>query len=154
MSELEIFTEEHIFFDHTLTSKEECLKKFSEFAVSLSIGTDVEEVYAGFLKRESECTTGFGDGFAIPHTKCNAVKKPGVLFLKCDRGIEWQAIDDEPVFVAIALLVPEAQAGSLHMELLSALSRKLVNKEFKEKLLHAENKDMVYPLLMNAFQGK
>lgn len=154
MSQLEIFTKEHIFFNHVLTSKEECLKKFSEYAVSLSIGADVEEVYAGFLKRESECTTGFGDGFAIPHTKCNAIKKPGVLFLKCNNGIEWQAIDDEPVFVAIALLVPEQQAGSLHMELLSALSRKLVNKQFKENILKAENKEAVYPLLMDAFQGK
>lgn len=154
MNVSDIFTTDNIVFDNTLKTKEECLEKLAELGEKLSIGTDKKELLAGFIKRENEFTTGFGDGIAIPHTKCSAVKKAGVLVLKNENGMEWMAMDDKPVYIAIALLVPDDEAATLHMKLLSSLSRKLINKEFKSNLLGANNKEAIYSVLVDAFEGK
>lgn len=153
MSELEVFKSGHIFFESGLKTKEECLEVLAAHAVELSIGSDKKALLDGFLAREKECTTGFGDGFAIPHTRCDAVKQAGVLVLKNDVGMEWEALDDAPVTIAIALLVPNTEGGTVHMKLLSALSRKLINKEFKEAMRTASDKETVYQLLMSVFEG-
>jgi len=147
-----LFAPSHIIFNHEVETKEECLKELSYQAQVLGIASDKEKILAGFFVREEECTTGFGGGLAIPHTKCEAVLHPGILFFKSRKGMDWQAFDDKPVYAAIALLVPASNEGNLHLSLLSSLSRKLINKEFKEKLLYAENKETVYEIIIDAIK--
>ena len=85
-----------------------------------------------FLARESEGTTGMMDGFAIPHAKCAAVKAPAVIVVKDDSGVTgWDTMDQAPVNVAIALLIPEAQAGTTHLKLLSKVAEALMDEDFR-----------------------
>lgn len=104
--------------------------------------------------RENECTTGFGDGFAIPHTRCEAIKKAGIIVVKNEIGMSWIAMDELPVYIAIALLVPTNNEGNLHIQLLSSLSRKLINKQFKEALRIANTIDDIYTIILDALEGK
>ena len=89
-------------------------------------------LYAAFLKREAEGTTGMVDGFAIPHAKTDAVKAASVMVLKAPVGIAfWEILDGAPVTCAIALLVPESEAGSAHLQILSKVATALTDEAFR-----------------------
>lgn len=154
MNTLELFKKEHILFLNQVSTKEECLEKIANHATSLGLGDDTDSIFEGFMIRENECTTGFGDGFAIPHTRCEAIKKAGIIVVKNEIGMSWIAMDELPVYIAIALLVPTNNEGNLHIQLLSSLSRKLINKQFKEALRIANTIDDIYTIILDALEGK
>lgn len=154
MNVIDIFQPNNIMILNGVRTKEECLTKISTHACSIGLGNNDQEVLEGFLLRERECTTGFGDGFAIPHTRCDAVKKVGIIVAKSEEGMSWEAMDDQPVTIAIALLVPKENEGNIHIQLLSSLSRKLINKEFKTKLKNAEDVDGIYQIISSALKGE
>ena len=58
---------------------------------------DKETYKAGALKRESEGTTGIGEGIAIPHAKTDAVQKPGLAAMVIQEGTDYDSLDGEPV---------------------------------------------------------
>ena len=92
------------------------LKVITAHAVEAGIANDSDALLAAFLKRESEGTTGMVDGYAIPHAKTDAVVRPAVVVLKAADGVAaWDTMDGAPVTCAIALLVPESQAGTAHL---------------------------------------
>lgn len=62
-------------------------------------------------QREAESTTGFIDGFAIPHAKLKDITEATVIIIQNKAGIEWNALDQTPVTFIIALLIPDAEAG-------------------------------------------
>ena len=128
----ETVTASHVFLGNTATSVDEVLLFLSEKAVELGITDDVESTLEAFKNREAEGTTGMMDGFAIPHAKCAAVKTPAVIVVKDDSGVTgWDTMDQAPVNVAIALLIPEAQAGTTHLKLLSKVAEALMDEDFR-----------------------
>ena len=116
----------------TADDRDAALKAISAHAVEAGIARDVEELFAAFLKRESEGTTGMVDGFAIPHAKTDAVVRPAVVVLKANDGIAaWDTMDGVPVSCAIALLVPESMAGTEHLQILSKVATALTDDSFR-----------------------
>ena len=75
--------------------------------------------------------TGMTDGFAVPHAKTDAIKRAAVIVVKNNRALEWPSFDDKPVDVAISLLVPDGEAGTTHIKLLSKTAVLLMREEFK-----------------------
>ena len=71
------------------------------------------------------------DGFAVPHAKSTAIKEPAVIVVKNDHAIEWPSFDDKPIDIAISLLVPDGEAGTTHIRLLSKTAVLLMKDEFK-----------------------
>ena len=94
---------------------------------------DGKELYASFVNREAESSTGFGDGIAIPHAKVSGLEAPVLRILTYADPVEWAAIDEQPVSLAIALIVP-TNADQVHLRLLSKLARKLVDHDYAERL--------------------
>ncbi|TWK32228.1 hypothetical protein CHCC20369_2777 [Bacillus licheniformis] len=92
-------------------------------------------------QREAESTTGFIDGFAIPHAKLKDITEATVIIIQNKAGIEWNALDQTPVTFIIALLIPDAEAGSTHLNLLSSVSRMLVHEDARQQLLEASSPD-------------
>ncbi len=91
----------------TVENRDAALALISERAVEAGIAEDSAALYAAFLKREAEGTTGMVEGFAIPHAKSDTVKAAQVMVLKSSEGIaSWETMDESPVTCAIALLVP------------------------------------------------
>lgn len=153
MNTTDIFQPENIIFLNDVSTKEMCLKAIAQHATTLELGNDSEAIYNGFMARESECTTGFGDGFAIPHTRCDAVTNIGLIFVKSQLGMEWEAMDEQPVYIAIAILVPQVLAGTIHITLLSSLSRKLMNKEFKQQVKEAVDAADIVAIIRQVLEG-
>lgn len=108
---------------------------------------DKEAVLAAVRKRESEGSTGMGEGIAIPHAKSNQIKVPTVLFGRSQKGVEWDSLDGEPAHVVFLILVPEEHKGDLHLRILQMLARKLMDAEFKQALLTATTKEEIQTIL-------
>lgn len=124
-----------VFLDNPATSVDETLQFISAKAVELGICDSADELVAAFKAREAEGTTGMQGGFAIPHAKSAAVKKAAVIVVKFANDVDWQTLDGSPVKVAIALLVPDGEAGTAHLKLLSKVAIMLVDPSFCEKVL-------------------
>ena len=123
---------ESVFANESLDTRDDALSFISNNAVKLGIADDADILMAAFLKRESEGTTGMMDGFAIPHAKTDAVKRASVMVVKDASGIgSWDTMDQQPITVAIALLIPETQAGTAHLKVLSKVAEALMDEDFR-----------------------
>ena len=136
--------EENIFLGQDFASRDDVLSFISNEAVKRGIADDADALMQAFLTRESEGTTGMMDGFAIPHAKCDAVKTPSVIVVKDDSGVaDWDTMDQAPVNVAIALLIPESQAGTTHLKLLSKVAEALMDEGFRASVKDATEASQV-----------
>ena len=136
--------EENIFLGQDFASRDDALSFISNEAVKRGIADDADALMQAFLTRESEGTTGMMDGFAIPHAKCDAVKTPSVIVVKDDSGVaDWDTMDQAPVNVAIALLIPESQAGTTHLKLLSKVAEALMDEGFRATVKSATEPSQV-----------
>lgn len=131
-------SEENILLNQQATTKEEALRTISDAAARLGIADDADAVYAAFLAREEIDKTGMVDGFAVPHCKTDAVKSAAVIIFKNAQPVEWPSLDDKPVDIAMALLIPDSEAGTTHLRLLSKIAVMLMDAHKREELL-AEN---------------
>ena len=134
-------------------TKEEVLKLVSEIAFKDEIVKSKEEYFNGLLAREEECTTGFGKGFAIPHCKSSTVNKASVIVLKLDNEVEWESMDDKPVNFVLALAVPDTEAGTTHLKILSKIARFLMDDEFTMKLESSKSEEEIYKYLIERLEG-
>lgn len=111
---------------------------------------DDEKLYkADIVKREQESTTGIGDGIAMPHAKDKAVKRATVLFAKSETGVDFDALDGQPVQLFFMIAAPEG-ANNTHLQALSSLSSLLINPDLVAKLKQAQTPDEVQQLFADA----
>lgn len=113
------------------------MTKLQEKAGNLN---DREEYKKGVLAREAEGTTGIGEGIAIPHSRGPAVKKAGLAAVVIKDGVEYESMDDEPVYLAFMIAAPEG-GGNVHLEALARLSTMLMDEDFKNALIQAKSVD-------------
>ena len=132
-------SEENILLNQQATTKEEALRTISDAAARLGIADDADAVYAAFLAREEIDKTGMVDGFAVPHCKTDAVKSAAVIIFKNAQPVEWPSLDDKPVDIAMALLIPDSEAGTTHLRLLSKAAMLLMDDNFKSKLRESDD---------------
>ncbi len=103
--------------------------------------------------REEESTTGIGEGIAIPHGKCDAVKKPGLAAMVIKNGVEFEALDDEPVTLLFLIAAPNTE-DNIHLDVLSKLSVMLMDEEFTESLRNASSVDEFMDIIDRADSEK
>ncbi|WP_338141206.1 PTS sugar transporter subunit IIA [Bacillus licheniformis] len=115
--------------------------RLAQIAYESGAAKTKQAVIDGLAQREAESTTGFIDGFAIPHAKLKDITEATVIIIQNKAGIEWNALDQTPVTFIIALLIPDAEAGSTHLNLLSSVSRMLVHEDARQQLLEASSPD-------------
>ena len=121
----------NVFVGQSLDTREDMLRFISDKAAELGITDDAGAVYDAFVAREEMGETGMTDGFAVPHAKSDAIKEAAVIVVKNDHAIEWPSFDDKPIDIAISLLVPDGEAGTMHIRLLSKTAVLLMKDEFK-----------------------
>jgi len=123
---------ENVFVAEDFASRDEALSFVSNQAVKAGIASDADAVMNAFLAREAEGTTGMMEGFAIPHAKSDAIIEAAVIVVKDESGVTgWDTMDGAPVNVAIALLIPGAQAGTTHLKILSKVAEALMDEDFR-----------------------
>lgn len=123
---------ENVFVAENFASRDEALSFVSNQAVKAGVAGDADAVMNAFLAREAEGSTGMMEGFAIPHAKSDAITDAAVIVVKDDSGVTgWDTMDGAPVNVAIALLIPGAQAGTTHLKILSKVAEALMDEGFR-----------------------
>lgn len=123
---------ENVFVAEDFASRDEALSFVSNQAVKAGVANDADAVMNAFLAREAEGTTGMMEGFAIPHAKSDAITEAAVIVVKDESGVTgWDTMDGAPVNVAIALLIPGAQAGTTHLKILSKVAEALMDENFR-----------------------
>ncbi len=127
-------------------SKEDALEALATLAADNNKINDQESYIKAVLKREEEFSTAVGFGVAIPHGKSDAVNEPFFMFATVD-SIDWNAMDGNPVDMVFLIGVPTSDAGSTHLKILAALSRKLMKAPFREALRGANTPEEVIRVL-------
>lgn len=142
----ELLKKDTIILDLKASNKQEVIDELVDKLYSADRLNDKEEYKKAILKRESEFSTGIGDGIAIPHAKTAAVKTPALAFGRSTAGLDYDALDGAPVNIFFMIAASEG-ANNTHIETLSRLSTLLMNPGFKEGLLAAKTEDEILSLI-------
>lgn len=102
--------------------------------------SDVEKYREQVYAREEESTTGIGEGIAIPHGKCDAVKAPGLAAMVIKNGVEYESLDGESVTLLFLIAAPNTK-DNVHLDVLSKLSVMLMDENFTTSLRNAKSVD-------------
>ena len=86
--------------------------------------TAVDEVVKALLQREQNGSTGFGKGVAVPHVKHPKVKKMAGTIGRSETGVDFAALDHQPVYSVVLLLSPTAEDETKRQRLLSSICRR------------------------------
>jgi fructose-specific phosphotransferase system IIA component len=107
---------------------------------------DRQKMLEVLLSRESLGSTGIGQGIAIPHGKAAVAKELTAACGISRTGVDFDALDDEKVFVIFLLVAPEEQA-SQHLKALARVSALLKDKYFRKALIAAQSPEDVIRVL-------
>lgn len=100
--------------------------------------TFIEEIHY----RESQSSTGIGDGIAIPHAKSESVTDPTIVFGRSKAGVDYDALDGEKSHLFF-MIAATAGANDIHLQTLSRLSTLLMDEKFRQTLLEARSEDEI-----------
>jgi mannitol/fructose-specific phosphotransferase system IIA component (Ntr-type) len=135
---------EHIFLNVLIPDKKASLRFIADVCVRSGLVKDDLQLYEGLLKREQTMSTGVGDGLGFPHTFSGEANDATIILVRLAEPIDFEALDDLPVDIILALIVPENKIP-LHLQMLAGVSRLCKNSEFLEAVRKATNsKDLWY----------
>ena len=144
-----LLKEANILLPLTVQNKEECIDKMADCMAKAGFVTDKISYVETVLNREKTGSTGIGFGVAIPHGKSRGVAAPGLAFARLSQPVEWQSLDGNPVSVVFLIAVPEENVGNEHLQILIAISRKLIHEDFRNQLLTAQSPKEVLAILQS-----
>ena len=127
-----------ISLDATPADKKATLDMAVELMAKSGKLMDVEQYRAQVYAREEESTTGIGEGIAIPHGKCDAVKTPGLAAMVIKNGVDYDSLDGEPVTLLFLIAAPNTK-DNVHLDVLSKLSVMLMDEKFTTSLRNAKS---------------
>lgn len=130
-------------------SKKKALEIISSAAAKHLTGYTDHELFERFLAREKLGSTGIGNGIAIPHGRLSSDCEPVAVLVQFEEPINFDAIDNQPIDILFALLVPE-QDCQLHLKTLALIAEKLSQKETLKQLRQATSDQQLYQVIINA----
>ena len=120
------------------TGKEDAIRQMVDLMCKRGNIADPDAYLQGVFAREEEGTTGIGEGIAIPHCKSDAVSAPGLAAMVVPQGVEYDALDGEPVHIIFLIAAPNTE-DNVHLEVLSRLSVLLMDEQFTKDLMQAKS---------------
>lgn len=124
----QVLTSNHIWLDVELPSKKKTLERLSELFAAADVGLNADEVFSQLSEREKLGSTGLGHGVALPHCRLEQCQAPIALALRLAEPIAFDAVDNKPIDLVFALIVPGA-ADRQHLELLAQVAKRLGDAE-------------------------
>jgi len=121
-----------------LSSKKRLLEALAQLLASEHPGLSPDTVFERLLERERLGSTGLGHGIALPHARVREVKEALGAFVTTAEGVDYDAMDGEPVDLAFALLVPE-DATEEHLRLLAQLAGLFSDARVRKRLRDADS---------------
>ena len=135
---VDLLKKEAVVLNADVSEKEQMLDLLVDLHKKVGNIEDKEAFKAGIMKRESEGPTAIAEGICIPHSKNDAVIKPGIAAITVPGGVDCEALDGEPSNLFFMIAAP-AEGSDVHLEALSRLSTILMDPAFREKLLSAKD---------------
>lgn len=129
-----------------LNSKKRALELVSELIAAQQSDLTSTEVFENLVARERLGSTGLGHGVAIPHARLKGLDRSLCAFVRLKRGVEFEALDGQPVDLICALLVPQHSTAA-HLELLALLAEMFGDAALCGRLREAKDEDQLYELL-------
>ncbi len=105
--------------------------EFIATAIGSHHGLDPAPVLRALSRREQAGSTGLGGGFAVPHARISGIERPLTLLLRAQRPIEFKAPDHDPVWLMLAILVPENGDKQDHLKLLALVAELFSDPRFR-----------------------
>ncbi|PTC00594.1 PTS IIA-like nitrogen-regulatory protein PtsN [Thalassospira xiamenensis] len=131
------------------TSKKRVLETISQLAAPRLSGTTRNDVFDSLLNRERLGSTGIGLGIAIPHGRLAGATQPVAVLLTLSDAVDFDAIDNQPVDIVFALLVPEDQHEA-HLNTLASIAKRMNDKDCTRALRDATSSEELFAI----FTGK
>lgn len=110
------------------------------------VSTDIAK---SVIKRENEASTGMGKGVAIPHVKHGAVKDIVAVVGQSGTGLDFAALDEQPVYAVILLISPRDNPDR-HLQAMENVFKHLQNEKFRKFLRQCRTPEMLEDLLREA----
>lgn len=144
----DILSPERISCAASPASKKRALEEIGALMLSADASLTQGEIFDSLLTRERLGSTGLGHGVAIPHGRVDSATVTIGAFMQLGQGIDFDAIDGQPVELMFGLLVP-AESTEEHLQILAQLAKMFSDEIFCEKLRQANNNEELYTLLSN-----
>ena len=113
----------------------------------------IDEVVSALIKREQNGSTGFGKGVAVPHVKHPKVSRMSGTIGRSGAGIDFAALDHQPVYSVVLLLSPGDQPQQ-HLQAMNIVFSNLQKDMFRRFLRQSATRQAIVDLLDEADQGK
>ena len=127
-------------------SKKKVLELISDLMAAQYPTLSSQAIFESLIAREKMGSTGIGNGIAIPHGRLTDIEQPIAILIKCEEGIEFDAIDKKPVDILFALLVPSDQCQQ-HLSTLSTMAEKLSDKLILKRLRKSHDATELYQVI-------
>jgi len=128
-----------------VNGKKQAIQELAAKAAKLS-GQNERVIFETLMQREKLGSTGVGNGIAIPHGKLPRLERLFGLFARLDRGVDFEALDGQPVDLIFLLLAPEG-AGADHLKALARVARLLRDGDVVRKLRDSRDAEALYAVL-------
>ena len=149
----DLLSKESIALGRKASGKKDVLKQMVDLMEASGKLSDKQLYLEAVEAREEEGTTGVGGGIAIPHGRCSGVKEAGLAAMSVDGGVEYEALDGNPVDLIFLIAAPE-NSGNVHLEILSKLATMLMDEGFVADLKNAKDADEFLQIIDKAEAAK
>jgi len=144
----EVFTPQLIISNLKAHDKKGVLEELSQVITEQNPSLNKRSLLQVLLERERLGSTGIGDGIALPHGKLAELSNLLISFGRSINGLDFDSIDEQPVYLFFLLLAPENSAG-MHLTALAKISRMLKDANFRQRLMGAKSRKEIYKVIMD-----
>ena len=124
-----------------------CSKSFQNYNIDKNL------LLNNLIKREKIGTTTIGNGIAIPHVQSDQITKPSCIVSILSKGLDFDALDNNPVDLIVFLILPEINKSE-NLQILAQVSRLLRNSDITDKLRGCKSEESAFAIISQHLKNK
>ena len=134
--------------DLSSTSKEDTIKELVDLLITAGeiSKKDRTKLVDSLMAREALGSTAIGHNVGIPHAKSDCVRRLVAALGLSQRGVDFDSLDGEPVYMFFLLIAPQDSAGP-HLKALARISRLTKDKYFRDSLKQAKDEKAILKII-------
>lgn len=146
MKLVDLLNIDRVLIDPDISSKKRLLEGAAQLIADATASVTRPEVFDSLISRERLGSTGLGNGIALPHGRIASADQPYAAFIRLGEGINYDALDDQPVDLVFCLVIPEG-GNENHLQVLAQLAEMFSDPQVSAKLRSAESAHELYEII-------